>query len=94
MRDYCFFQKDDQIIALEIMDVDRAFQLIEKGFKKQFEEVSALNEEKALARFEDIRRNNQTDHKNFLAGAIAMPVIGALTAFTTYLFQKKWLKRK
>lgn len=94
MQDYCFFQKDDHTIAVEITDIDRTFQLIKQGYKKQFEEVSAVNEQKALARFEDIRRNNKIDHKNFLAGSIAMPLIGILTAYLTYLFQKKWSKRK
>ncbi|WP_299999477.1 hypothetical protein [uncultured Cedecea sp.] len=94
MRDYCFFQKDNQTIALEVTDTDHAFQLIQSGFEKQFEEVSAMNEQKALKRFEDIRRNNQTDQENFLMGATAMPLIGVISAFLTYLFQKKRLKRK
>lgn len=94
MPDYCFFQKGDQTIALEVTDASKASRLIGEGFTKQFEEVSAVNAQKALTRLEDIRRNNQIDHKNFLAGSIAMPWIGALTAFTTYLFRKKWFKHK
>jgi len=94
MQDYYFFQKDDQTIAVEITDIDRTFQLIEQGYKKQFEEISAANEQKALARFKDIRRNNQIDHKNFMLGSIAMPFIGVLAAFLTYLFQGKWFRRK
>lgn len=89
MPDYCFFQKGKQTIALERSEVDRAAQLTQQGYKKQFEEVSAMSEKSALARFADIRRNNQIDHHNFLAGAIAMPLIGVLTAITTFLFRKK-----
>jgi len=94
MSDYCFFQKGKQTIALEKTDVDRASLLIGEGFEKQFEEVSALSEKNALARFDDIRRNNQIDRNNFLAGAIAMPLIGVLTAFITPFFQKKRFKKK
>lgn len=94
MQDYSFFQKDDQIIAVETTDIDRAFQLIKQGYKKQFEKISAVNEQQALARLEDIRRNNQIDHENFLSGAIAMPFIGAMVAFFNYVFHRKWFKRK
>lgn len=94
MPDYCFFQKGDQTVVLMITDVSRASQLIEEGFEKQFEEISDVNEKKALERFEDIRRNNHIDRKNFLAGAITAPYIGILTAFITYLFKKKWFRHK
>ncbi|MBA7853777.1 hypothetical protein HV318_01750 [Enterobacter sp. RHBSTW-00901] len=89
MPDYCFFQKDKQIIVLERTDVNNASQLLEQGFEKQFEEVSAMNEESALTRFADIRKNNQIDRSNFLAGAGTMPLIGVLRAAATALFQKK-----
>lgn len=89
MQDYCFFQKGQHYIALERTDVDSAVQLMAQGFEKQFEEVSAQNEQTALARFSDIRKNNEFDRTNFLAGAGEMPLIGVLAAAATSLFQKK-----
>lgn len=89
MPDYCFFQKGKQIIVLEKMDVDTASQLMEQGYEKQFEEVSAANEKNAHARFVDIRRDNQIDHNNFLAGAGSMPLIGGLTVIAASLVRKK-----
>ncbi|MEH0885434.1 hypothetical protein [Enterobacter sp. UNJFSC 003] len=89
MQDYCFFQKGQHYIALERTDVDSAVQLMAQGFEKQFEEVSAQNEQTALARFADIRKNNEIDRTNFLAGAGEMPLIGVLAAAATSLFQKK-----
>lgn len=89
MPDYCFFKKGKQTIVLTRSDEDRASQLAEQGYVKQFEEVSATDEKHALARFNDIWRDRQIDHHNFLAGAIAMPLIGVLTAAANYLIRKK-----
>ncbi|STD20062.1 Uncharacterised protein [Enterobacter asburiae] len=44
---------------------------------------------KALTRLADIRKNNEIDRYNFLAGAGEMPLIGALAAAATWLVQKK-----
>lgn len=89
MSDYFFYQKDKHTIAVERSEVDKAAQLAAEGYKKQFEEISASNERNALARFADIRKNNQIDRHNFLAGAAAMPLIGLLTAAAISLFRKK-----
>jgi len=89
MPDYCFFQKGQHVIALERTNVDSAARLMTQWFEKQFEEVSAENEQNALTRFADIRRNNQIDRNNFLAGAGQMPFIGVLAAAVTSLFRKK-----
>lgn len=89
MPDYYFFKKDKQTIVLERPDADEAARLTEQGYEKQFEEVSAIDENQALARFADIRREKRIDQHNFLAGAIAMPLIGILTAVAIKLFRKK-----
>ena len=64
-------------------------QQMKRLYEKQFEEVIAANEKQALARFADIRREKEIDQHNFLAGAIAMPLIGVMTAAATSLFKKK-----
>lgn len=89
MPEYCFFQKGQQRIAVESADVEQASQLMEQSFEKQFEEVFATDEKNALLRLADIRKNNQIDRGNFLAGAGAMPLIGVLAAALTALFRKK-----
>jgi hypothetical protein len=61
----------------------------EQGYQKQFEEVNSINRENALTRQADIRRNNRIDHRNFLAGAGTMPLIGVLTAVAVFLLRKK-----
>lgn len=89
MPDYCFFRKGKQTVVLERSDADGASQLAQQGFEKQFEEVSAIDEKHALNRFSDIRREKRIDQHNFLAGAIAMPLIGVYTAIAGFLFRKK-----
>ncbi|PDO90464.1 hypothetical protein [Kosakonia pseudosacchari] len=89
MTDYCFYQKGKQLVVLKSAEMDAASQLVAQGFEKQFEEISATNEKNALARFADIRRDNQIDRENFLAGAGPMPLIGGLTAIVTSLVRKK-----
>jgi hypothetical protein len=68
--------------------------LTEQGYEKQFEEVIAANETQALARFADIRKEKEIDQHNFLAGAIAMPLIGIVTAAATSLLTKKKTQAK
>ena len=89
MPDYCFFQQGKQTVVLERSDSDETARLTEQGYEKQFEEVSAIDEKHALARFADIRREKRIDQHNLLAGAIAMPLIGILTAVAINLFRKK-----
>jgi hypothetical protein len=89
MPDYCFFKKGKQTVALERVNLDGASQLTAKGYEKQFEEIYATDEKHALARFADIRRENQIDHHNFLAGTGVMPFIGVLRAVAVSLFRKK-----
>jgi len=89
MTHYCFFQKGKQIVVLEKSSTDNATQLIAQGYEKQFEEMSASSEKKALARFADIRRRNQADYEDFLAGAATMPIIDGLRAVAGFIVGKK-----
>lgn len=89
MPEYCFFKKDKQTVVLKKSEEQRAVELIELGYEKQFEEVIAANETQALGRFADIRREKEIDQHNFLAGAIAMPLIGIVTAVAMSLLTKK-----
>lgn len=89
MPHYCFYKKARRVVALERSDATGAEQLSQQGYEKQFEEVSALNAERALRRFADIRREKRIDQHNFLAGAATFPLIGVLTAFAMFLLKKK-----
>ncbi|MGP0153902.1 hypothetical protein [Pantoea ananatis] len=89
MPDYCFYQKGQHTVVLERHDADGGSQLEDKGYIKQFEEVSATDKHRALNRFADIRRSNQKDHHDFFSGAIAMPLMGVLTAIAVFLLRKK-----
>jgi len=89
MRDYCFYTHGKRIVVLERSEVNRATDLMAQGYKKEVEEVHAVDEKQATARFADIRKNNDIDRHNFLAGAATMPLIGVLTAIAFSLFWRK-----
>ena len=56
MPDYCFYTHGKQIVVLERSEVNRAIDLMVQGYKKEVEEVHAINEKQATARFADIRK--------------------------------------
>jgi hypothetical protein len=89
MNEYIFFVKGKQIVVLEKSDTETAVSLVAEGFEKQFEEVNAIDQQHALTRFLDIRKEKDIDHHNFLAGAGSMPLIGVLTAAADALLRKK-----
>lgn len=89
MPHYFFYKKARRVVALERSDATGAEKLSQQGYEKQFEEVSALNADRALRRFADIRREKRIDQHNFLAGAATFPLIGVLTAFAMFLLKKK-----
>ena len=89
MPDYHFYKKGKQTIALEHWDEGEACRLLNDGYEKQPEEINAVTKKKAHTRFSDIRRDNQTDQNNFLAGAGTMPLIGILTAVAAFLLRKR-----
>ncbi|PQL00923.1 hypothetical protein CG435_08240 [Pantoea ananatis] len=89
MPDYHFYQKGKQIVALERSEENQAFKLINKGYEKQFEEISATTRKSTLTRLSNIRTDNRIDQRNFLAGAGTMPLIGILTAIAVFLLRKK-----
>ncbi|MBA4823484.1 MULTISPECIES: hypothetical protein [Pantoea] len=89
MPDYHFYQKGKQIVALERSEENQSLNLINQGYEKQFEEVSATSKKSALTRLSNIRTDNRIDQRNFLAGAGTMPLIGILTAVAVFLLRKK-----
>lgn len=89
MPEFVFFVKGKQTVVLKQSDTDKARQLTQEGYEKQFEEVIAMNEKHALTRFADIRKQKDIDQHNFIAGAGQMPLIGVLTAVANKLIRKR-----
>lgn len=89
MPEFCFYQKGQHTRTVKRSDADAALRLTEQGYEKQFEEINAADEEQALARFADIRKEKQIDQQNFLAGAGVMPLIGIIATAMVALFRKK-----
>ncbi|WP_017345739.1 hypothetical protein [Pantoea sp. A4] len=82
---FCFFKKGNHINALDVNDLDGSVFLQEWGYKKQPEEVNALNAHSAKALFNQIRNEEKSTHhalsfRNFLA------LILSLIAISNWLF--------
>ena len=89
MPEYRFYEKNKKMVALDRSEEKQALLLINQGYVKQFEEVSAISRRSALTRLSEIRRDNRIDQHNFLAGACTMPLIGILTAVAFFLLRQK-----
>ena len=86
MPEYCFFKKGDHVNALERNDTKGAACLREWGYVKQSEELNAANIHCALARFHDIRNENQASENAFSTGAALAALIVGLIAVVDWLF--------
>lgn len=67
---FVFFKRNCHIHVLEKNDKEGASSLIEKGFEKQFEEIQSPNQEKALKRFLDIRKDETALEYAFYYGSV------------------------
>lgn len=88
MPEYCFYQKDNQVTALKKTDSAGAAVLTTQGYEKQFEELSAADKKGALARFNDIRNEEQKTTHAFTTGAVFASLTVGLGAIAGWLFLK------
>jgi len=88
MPDYCFFKKGHQITVLERDDSEGAAQLSQRGYEKQSEEVTALDENRALARFHDIRNEEQHRQNASARGKVFVVLTLGLLSVVGWLFFK------
>lgn len=82
MKDFIFFKKGTQISAVEKRNADAAALLQEQGYEQQFEEVTASDAASALARFNDIKKEEELNWYAFAMGPaftiLIVFVLGAL----------------
>lgn len=82
MKDFIFFKKGTQISAVEKRNADAAALLQEQGYERQFEEVTASDAVSALARFNDIKKEEELNWYAFAMGPaftiLIVFVLGAL----------------
>lgn len=88
MPEYCFYKKGNHITALEKTDTSGAFALTNKGYEKQFDELNAPDVKRALARFIDIRNEEQTTTHSFVTGAVFASLLVGVVAVASWLFIK------
>lgn len=88
MPEYCFYKKGNHTTALKKTDKAGASYLTAKGYEKQFEELNAPDEKRALARFIDIRKEEQTSTHSFATGAVFASLLVGVVAVVSWLFIK------
>lgn len=68
MPEFCFYKRGAHITALESSNVEKSTHLIKEGWEKLFEEVSAADEESALARLADMLKEETNTEQGFVTG--------------------------
>ncbi|WP_428943438.1 hypothetical protein ACQK5W_11905 [Pantoea sp. FN060301] len=87
MPDYCFFKKGKHMAILERSDAEGASRLAGQGYKKQFEEISAPDTQRALARFADIRKEEKTTVHAFATGSAFIALTTGLLMAAVFILQ-------
>lgn len=78
MPEYCFYLKSKKLAVLERDDTLKAAQLVDDGWEKIFEEVRASDPESALKRLADIREDEMTTERTFIAGSVFSDLFTAI----------------
>lgn len=75
MAKFIFFKKGHNVAALDKSDVQGARMLAEQGYIEQFEEITAPDGQRALARFDDIKKEEETALHAWATGAVFFGLI-------------------
>ncbi|MEB6378426.1 hypothetical protein MXM41_05685 [Leclercia adecarboxylata] len=86
MAEFIFFKKGNNVAALDKSDVQGARVLIEQGYIKQFEEITAPDGQRALARFDDIKKEEETALHAWATGAVWVALLVPVLGFISWLF--------
>ena len=86
MPSYLFFKKGNQVNALEGNEKGGGAFLPERGYSKESEELNAPDAHCALARFHDIRNEEQASEPPFSTGAALVALIVGLIAVLDWFF--------
>lgn len=86
MPEFLIFKKGPQIVAIEKNNQEAASRCIEQGYEKQFEEPNAPDSQRALARFTDIKKEEETAPIAWATGVVFFALIAAIGGIVSYLF--------
>jgi hypothetical protein len=78
MPEFCFFRKGQHIAALERSDAVKSAQLAGDGWEKLFEEVRAADTESALARLEEMSKEEIMVARAFITGSVFSGLLTAI----------------
>lgn len=82
MSEFIFFRKGTQTFAVEKGNAEGSSHLEAQGYEQQFEEITAPDAESALARYNDIKKEEELNVYAFALGPtftlLIVAVLGAL----------------
>lgn len=88
MKTFVFYKKGSQLFALDKTDTEGASRLSAKGYEKQFEEIDASASARALARYADIKKDEEIAPFAWANGATFSALIMVMIALATWFFSK------
>lgn len=85
MSHFIFFRKGTQISALRKGDADAAMRLKQQGYEQLFEEIEAADASSALARYNDIKKDEELNQYAFALGAPFSVIIVFVVGLMIYV---------
>ncbi|MEY8712822.1 hypothetical protein A9B99_09120 [Mangrovibacter phragmitis] len=85
---FIFLKKGSQIAVVEKADAPEAARLKAQGYEQQFEEITAPNTAKALARFRDIKQEEEAIQHGFSTGAAFFSLLAVLMMIIAFFLQR------
>ncbi|KEA53402.1 MULTISPECIES: hypothetical protein [Mangrovibacter] len=85
---FIFLKKGGQITVVEKADATEATRLKAQGYEQQFEEITAPNAAKALARFRDIKQDEESIQHGFSTGAAFISLLVVLMFIISFFLQR------
>jgi uncharacterized membrane protein (DUF106 family) len=74
--------------VVEKVDAPEAARLKAQGYEQQFEEITAPNTAKALARFRDIKQEEEAIQHSFSTGAAFFSLLAVLMMIIAFFLQR------
>lgn len=88
MSNFIFFRKGTQISTVRTGDTDAASHLKQQGYEQEFEEIEAADASSALARYHDIKKEEELNLYAFATGPIFTVLIVVVAAAVGYLVMR------
>lgn len=88
MSEFIFFRKGTQIFAVEKGNAEGSSHLEAQGYEQEFEEITAPDAQSALARYNDIKKEDELNVYAFALGPTFTLLIVVVLTTVAYVVMK------